>query len=64
MMIDTIEDRDVAGTDVVGAYLNANMKAFVVLKVVTKEVNIMCKVITKFKEYIINQKWEKNNIYY
>jgi len=34
LMIDTFEQKDVATTDVVGTYLNANMLDFVLLRLV------------------------------
>ena len=53
MMIDAREKRDVATADVVGAYLNADMPDFVVLKLVGSAVDIMCKVNVKYKKFVI-----------
>jgi hypothetical protein len=42
LIIDAKERRDVATADVVGAYLNADMKDFVVLRMEAEAVDIMC----------------------
>ena len=43
IIVDTHEKRDVATADVTGAYLNADMKDFTVMKFVGRSVDIMCK---------------------
>ena len=52
MVIDAQEKRDVATADVVGAYLNADMPDFVVLKLVSSAVDIMCTVNVKYKKFV------------
>ena len=50
--IDTKEGRDVATADVIGAYLLADIKDHVIIKLSGKIVEIMCKVNSKYKECI------------
>ena len=52
LMIDALEQRDVATADVVGAYLLAYMKDFVVLKLTRAAVNIMCKANSKYENFL------------
>ena len=52
LIIDAHEGRDVAIADVVGAYLKAKMEDYVLVKLVGKEVEIMCKVSDKYKEFV------------
>jgi hypothetical protein len=55
MVIDAKEKRDVATADVVGAYLNADMPDFVVLKLVGSAVDIMCMVNPKYKKFVTHE---------
>jgi hypothetical protein len=55
LMTDAMEGRDVAISDVVGAYLNAMMKEFVAMKVIGREAELMCK---------LNPTWKKHLRYY
>jgi len=57
--IDSKEGKDVATADVVGAYLNADMPDFVVMKLVGAIVNIMCKVNPKYKRFVTYEKRKK-----
>lgn len=43
LMIDAIEGRDVATTDIVGAYLLADMDEYILIKLNGNVVDIMCK---------------------
>ena len=52
MMIDAHEWRDVAITDVASAFLKAKMDDFVLVKLVGKEVDIMCDVNPNYKQYV------------
>lgn len=52
IMIDAREGRDVAIVDVVGAYLHATMYDYVVVKIIGKEVDIMCKVSKECEKYV------------
>ena len=50
LLIDAWEGRDVATADVVGAYLNAYMEDFVIVKLVGDEVDIISKLNPEYKE--------------
>jgi Reverse transcriptase (RNA-dependent DNA polymerase) len=52
LMIDSFEQRDKATADVPGAYLNADMDAFVLLKLTWDTVSIMCQVNNKYSVYV------------
>ena len=51
-IIDAHKRRDVAIADVVGAYLKAKMEDYVLVKLVGKEVDIMCKVSEEYEEFV------------
>ena len=59
LLIDAWEERDVATADVVGAYLNAYMEDFVVVKLVGDEVDIISNLNPVYKEYIIIKNGKK-----
>jgi AAA ATPase containing von Willebrand factor type A (vWA) domain len=52
LMTDAMEGRDVAISDVVGAYLNAMMKEFVAMKVVGREAELMCELNPTWKRHL------------
>jgi hypothetical protein len=51
-MIDAKEDRDVATADVVGAYLNAEMDDYVLLKFSGRDVEIFCEMNPDYKQHV------------
>ncbi len=51
LLIDAQERRDVATTDVVGAYLMADMNDFVLVKLTGESVGIMCTVNPMLEDY-------------
>lgn len=55
-IIDAIEGRDVAVTDIKGAYLNAKMKDVVIMKISGPEVRIFCELDPKLKEFVTVEK--------
>jgi len=59
LMIDAKEGRDVATADVEGAYLHAGMEDFVILKLVSEAVNIMCQVNPKYKKFVVVEHGKK-----
>ena len=59
LLIDAWEGRDVATADVVGAYLNAYMEDFVVVKLVGDKVDIISKLNPIYKEYVIIENRKK-----
>ena len=56
LLIDAKESRDVATADVVGIYLNAYMRDFVIIKLVGEEVELICKLNPEYRKYIV---WER-----
>jgi hypothetical protein len=58
-MIDAKERRDVATADVEGAYLHADMKDFVLLKLVGEAVDIMCQVNPKYENFVVIENGKK-----
>ena len=59
LLIDAKEDRDVATADVVGAYLNAYMEDFVVVKLVGDEVDIISNLNSRYREYVTIENGKK-----
>ena len=59
LLINAWEGRDVATADVVGAYLNAYMEDFVIVKLVGDEVDIISKLNPVYKEYVISENGKK-----
>ena len=56
IMIDAIERRDVATADVTGAYLNAEMDDFVLMKLAGEDAQIMCNVNPSYAaDYTVNE---------
>ena len=51
LMIDALEQRDVATADVAGAYLHADMDDFVIIKLTGDTVDIMCKANKKYEMF-------------
>jgi Reverse transcriptase (RNA-dependent DNA polymerase) len=56
LLIDAKERRDVATADVVGAYLNANMDTFSLMKLSGEAVEIMIQVEPKYKNFVSMEK--------
>ena len=56
LIIDAIEERDVATADVVGAYLNANMDDFVLVKLTGDEVDLLCSLNKSYNEFVTVEK--------
>jgi Reverse transcriptase (RNA-dependent DNA polymerase) len=55
ILIDAKERRDVATADVVGAYLNADMDQFTLMKLTGDAVNIMIQVDTSYAKYVSHE---------
>ena len=53
LLIDAREGRDVATSDVVEAYLLANMKDYVLLRLTGDTVNMTCQINPKYLSYVI-----------
>ena len=54
-MIDAHEERATAVVDVPGAYLNAEIGEFLILKFVDEQVDAMCKINSKYEKYVIRK---------
>jgi AAA ATPase containing von Willebrand factor type A (vWA) domain len=52
LMTDAMEGRDVAISDVVGAYLNALMDDFVIMKIVGREAELMCELNPEWRKHL------------
>ena len=52
LIIDAKEGKDVATADVVGAYVLANMKDYVLVKLIGKSVDIMCEVSAEYEKCV------------
>ena len=55
LLIDAREGRDVATADIVGVYLLANMKDYVLLRLTGDTVNMMCQISTKYLSYVTQE---------
>ena len=55
LIIDAMEARDVAIADIKGAYLHAEMKDFVLLKMTGESVQTLCKVNPKYKAFVTTE---------
>jgi hypothetical protein len=55
LTIDSFERKDVATADVAGAYLNADMDDFVLLKLTGNTVDIMCRANDKYSAYVAQE---------
>ena len=58
-LIDAVEERDKAITDVKGAYLNAIMKDFVLMKITGKSVDLFCELDPTLEEFVILERKRK-----
>ena len=59
LLIDAKEGRDVAISDVVGAYLLAEMKNHVIMKLTGNDVDVMCTTNKKYKKCVTLEKGKK-----
>ena len=53
LLVDAKEKRDVATVDIVGAYLLADMKDTVVVKVTRRGVDILCEANPKYRKFVV-----------
>ena len=59
LLIDANDNRDVATADVAGAYLLAELKDFVLVKIDGTAVHIRCQVNPSFRSYESNEKGKR-----
>ena len=52
IMIDAYKNRDVAVADIKGAYLLTKINEFIIIKLEDKQVDIMYKIDSKYKQFI------------
>ena len=58
-IVDAIEGRDVAVTDVKGAYLNARMEEEVLMKITGPEVDLFCEIDQTLASFVVYEKGKK-----
>jgi len=59
IMVDSLEERDVATADVVGAYLLADMDEYTLLKLTGEAVDILCKVNPRYKQFVTIERGQR-----
>ena len=59
LIIDAKKGRDVAVADVVGAYILANMRDYVLVKLTGKTIDIMCGVDKGYEKYVAMENGKK-----
>ena len=59
LIVDAFERRDIATADIAGAYLNANMPDFILIKLREDSVDILCTCNEKYKNYVTMEKGKK-----
>jgi uncharacterized protein YeaC (DUF1315 family) len=59
LIVDAHEGRDTATADVTGAYLNASMDDFTLLKVEGESVDILCSISKTYEEFVTHEKGKK-----
>ena len=58
-IIDAIENRDMAVTDIKGTYLNAKMKDIIFMKTIGQELDLFCEIEPNFKQFVTYHKGKK-----
>ena len=58
-LIDAVEDQHIAVADVTGAYLNADMDDFVLIRLLGDDVDMMCNANPTYAEFITYEKGQK-----
>ena len=58
-LIDSKEQRDVAVTDIKGAYLNARMRDEVLMKITGREAELFCEIDPSLKDFMIEEKGQR-----
>ena len=58
-LIDAVEDRHIAVADVTGAYLNADMDDFVLIRLLGDDVDMMCNANPTYTEFVTSDKGRK-----
>ena len=63
LVVDALERRDVATADIAGAYLNADVDDFVLMKLEGEDVNLMCDVIPAYRKHARTGRSNKQVLY-
>ena len=63
VVIDALENRDVATADVAGAYLNAEMNDYVLMRLEGEDVDLMCDVNPSYKAYVHRSRNGKKTLF-
>ena len=58
-LVDVIEGRSTAITDIKGAYLNAKMKDEVIMKIYGPEVDLFCEIDPSLKQFVTTERGRK-----
>ena len=58
-LIDAVEGRSKAITDVKGAYLNAKMNEVVIMKIIGPEVDLFCQLDSSLRKFVVKEKGRK-----
>ena len=59
LMIDAWEQRVVGTSDVTGAYLQAGMEDFLILRMVGASVDVICKVNGEYERFVTEERGKK-----
>ena len=63
LVIDTLEQHNVATADVAGAYLNADMDDFVLMKLEGEDIDLMCDVNPSYRQHVHTNRQGKQTLY-
>ena len=63
LIIDAMENRDVATADVAGAYLNADMDDYVLMRLEGEDVDLMCDVNSSYRAYVCRARNGKKTLF-
>ena len=55
-IVDAVEERDVAVTDIKGAYLNARMHDVVIMKITGPEIGLFCELDKSLSKFVTKEK--------
>ena len=59
-LVDAVEDRHVVVADITGAYLNANMDDFVLIRLSGDDIDMMCNANSAYEKFVNNNNRRKN----
>ena len=59
LIIDAYEERDIAIVDIAGAYFNAVIDEFIIVKLTGDYVSLMCDVCSELQEFVVTEHSEQ-----